>query len=58
MKPHFPSFDFSDDVVDDYDDCIICKKMLLNHSEVEANACYNKLFKRKLVKSGGSAIRP
>jgi len=43
MKPPFPSFDFSTDVVDDEDDCIICGKLLLKHSEIEANQCYKKL---------------
>ena len=46
--PSFPSFDSSDDIVDDDDDCIICGKLLLKHSQEQANECYNFLVKRKL----------
>ena len=54
MKPHFPSFDrvSVEDTVDD-DDCIICKKLLLKHTEQEASQCYNILIKKRLVKGGG-----
>jgi len=61
MKPSFPSFEnivTKDDVVDEDDDCIICKKLLLKHSEQQASDCYNQLIKRKLVKVGGNAFRP
>jgi len=34
MKTSFPSFDFSNDTTDD--DCIICNKLLVKHSEKEA----------------------
>ncbi len=37
-----------DDIVDDDDDCIICGKLLLKHSQEQANECYNFLVKRKL----------
>ena len=40
----------ADDLVDDEDDCIICDKLLLNHSEKEANECYSTLIKKKLFR--------
>ena len=45
-----PSLSFPD-VVDDDDDCIICGKFLLKHSEVEADQCFRKLFELKEVKA-------
>jgi len=43
MKTRFPSFDFSNDGTDD---CIICKKLLVKHSESEADQCYSVLMER------------
>jgi len=51
MKTRFPSFDFSNDVTDD--DCIICNKLLVKHSEKEADQCYNVLMGNKFVKIRG-----
>ena len=49
--PKFP-FDGerANDTVDDDDDCIICGKLLLNHSEEEANECYATLTKRQILR--------
>ena len=46
------TFDYfiTDDLVDDEDDCIICYKLLLNHSEKEANECYSTLTKRQIFR--------
>jgi len=44
-----PSLSFPD-VVDEDDDCIICRKLLLKHSESEADQCFRKLFELKEVK--------
>jgi len=38
------------DMVDDEDDCIICGKLLLNHSEEEANECYSTLIKKQIFR--------
>jgi len=46
----FLSFDYSSDIVDDEDDCIICSKLLLKHSEEDANECYSTLIKKQLFK--------
>lgn len=40
----------ANDNVDDDDDCIICGKVLLNHSEEEANECYSTLTKRQIFR--------
>ncbi len=37
--------------MDDDDDCIICGKLLLDHSEDEANQCYSNLIKKQLFKN-------
>jgi len=50
-NPKFFFRTFPGDVVDDEDDCIICKKLLLNHSEEEANECYATLMKMRLCKN-------
>ena len=42
--------DHSSDIVDDEDDCIICSKSLLNHSEEEANECYSTLIKKQIFR--------
>jgi len=42
MKSSFPSFEIEDE---DIDDCIICGKLLQNHSQNEADQCYNSLVK-------------
>ena len=39
-----------DDIVDDTDDCIICGKLLLNHTEAEANECYSTITKRQIFR--------
>lgn len=53
-NPESPKFPFdnthANDVVDDDDDCIICSKSLLNHSEEEANECYSTLTKKQLFR--------
>jgi len=38
------------ELIDDDDDCIICGKLLLEHSEDEANQCYSTLTKKQLFK--------
>ena len=46
MKPS-PSFDITpniDDIVDDTDDCIVCGKLLLKHSETDASQCYRNII--------------
>ena len=49
--PKFPfNEDNLDDVVDDEDDCIICSKSLLNHTEEEANGCYSTLTKKQIFR--------
>jgi len=52
--PRPPKFPFdgarANDVVDDDDDCIICGKLLLNHSEDEANECYSTLTKKQIFR--------
>jgi len=49
--PKFPFDNNSiDDIVDDEDDCIICSKSLLNHTEQEANECYSTLIKKQLFR--------
>lgn len=42
--------DHSSDIVDDEDDCIICSKSLLNHTEEEANECYSTLIKKQIFR--------
>ena len=37
-------------LVDDEDDCIICGKSLLNHTEEKANECYSTLTKKQLFR--------
>ena len=52
-KTSFPSFSFENensDLIDDEDDCIICSKLLLKHSEEDANECYSTLTKKQLFK--------
>lgn len=52
-NPSSPSFYFANEnseLVDDDDDCIICGKLLLDHSEDEANQCYSNLIKKQLFK--------
>ncbi len=45
------SFDNIDnDLIDNADDCIICGKLLLSHSEDDANQCYSTLTKKQLFK--------
>jgi len=51
-NPSYPSFSFYDensDLVDDNDDCIICKKLLKDHTE-EENECYVTLVKKQQIK--------
>ena len=49
--PKFPfDNDHSNDIVDDEDDCIICGKSLLNHTEEEANECYSTLTKKQIFR--------
>ena len=52
--PETPKFPFDnkteDDLIDDEDDCIICGKLLLEHSEEDANQCYSTLTKKQLFK--------
>ena len=38
------------DMVDDEDDCIICGKLLLNHTEEKANECYSTLTKKQIFR--------
>ena len=49
--PKFP-FDNKTEsgLIDDEDDCIICGKLLLEHSEEDANQCYSTLTKKQLFK--------
>jgi len=53
-NPELPKFPFdnahANDVVDDDDDCIICSKSLLNHTEEEANECYSTLIKKQIFR--------
>jgi len=49
-NPKFFIKSFPGDVVDDEDDCIICGKLLLNHTEQEANECYSTLTKRQIFR--------
>ena len=42
--------ELAEDLVDEEDDCIICGKLLLNHTEEEANECYSTLTKKKLFR--------
>ena len=49
-NPKFFFRNFTGDIVDDEDDCIICGKLLLNHSEQQANECYATLMKMKLCR--------
>ena len=52
-KTSFPSFSFENEnseLIDDEDDCIICGKLLLEHSEEDANECYSTLTKKQLFK--------
>ena len=42
--------DHSNDIVDDEDNCIICSKSLLNHTEEEANECYSTLIKKQIFR--------
>lgn len=55
------SFDYTNnDLIDDLDDCIICRKFLLKHSEEDAKQCISTLtkkllFKKQLSKRGGKA---
>ena len=45
------SFDYTNnDLIDDADDCIICGKLLLKHTEDDANQCYSTLTKKQLIK--------
>jgi len=49
----FPSFSFENEnseLIDDNDDCIICKKLLLDHTEEDANECISTLIKKQLFK--------
>ena len=36
--------------IDNEDDCIICGKLLLDHSEDDANQCYSTITKKQLFK--------
>ncbi len=49
--PKFP-FDNKTEsgLIDDEDDCIICGKLLLDHSEEDANQCYSTITKKQLIK--------
>lgn len=52
-KTSFPSFSFENEnseLVDDEDDCIICKKLLLDHTEEDTNECYATLVKKQQIK--------
>ena len=50
-QPNFPFDEHKPvDLVDDDDDCIICSKSLLNHSEEEANECYSTLIKKQIFR--------
>jgi len=40
----------AEDLVDDEDDCIICGKLLLNHTEEEANECYSTITKKQIFR--------
>ena len=51
-NPSYPSFSFYDensDLVDDNDDCIICKKLLKDHTEEDAYECFATLVKKKKI---------
>ena len=52
--PGPPKFPFDNktenELIDDTDDCIICDKLLVKHSEEEANQCYSTLIKKQLFK--------
>jgi len=49
--PKFPIDNKTEnEIIDDEDDCIICGKLLLEHSEDEANQCYLTLTKKQLFK--------
>ena len=49
--PKFPFDNKTDsELIDDEDDCIICGKLLLEHSEDEGNQCYSTLTKKQLFK--------
>jgi len=49
--PKFPSDDKTEsELIDDEDDCIICGKLLKEHSDDEGNQCYLTLKKKQLFK--------
>jgi len=51
VQPKFPLDNKTEnEIIDDEDDCIICGKLLLEHSEDEANQCYLTLTKKQLFK--------
>ena len=49
-----PKFPFDDNTesefIDDDDDCLICKKLLLDHNKEELNECYKTLVDKQKIK--------
>ena len=52
--PGPPKFPFDNktenELIDDTDDCIICGKLLLDHTEEDSNECYATLVKKQQIK--------
>ena len=49
--PKFPSDDKTEsELIDDDDDCIICGKLLLDHTQEDSNECYVTLVKKQQIK--------
>ncbi len=48
--PKFPLDDKTEsELIDDDDDCIICGKLLLDHTEEDANECFATLVKKQRI---------